>query len=161
MSKLASFAVWILFFVTGVLAYFAMRPSPRQVAFAAAPQGGPVAYVTEKPCVEGACQTLWAGADRGSAQELAALEPGSVVDEIVWLPDGGRVAFLVDGYQLRFYDVQKRLPAGQINLLEPQGRPSSRIARGVTFSDNGRAVTFDDCPRARSGCRAGLAAVPQ
>ena len=37
--------------------------------------------------------------------------------------------------------------------------PSSRLARGVTFSQNGAAVTFDDCPRGRSGCKPGLAAV--
>ena len=103
MSKLASLGVWVLFFITGVLAYLVMRPSPREVAFAAAPEGGAVAFVTERRCVEGACQTLWAGPDRGSAEELAALEPGRSVDEVVWLPDGKRVAFLVDGYQLRLY----------------------------------------------------------
>jgi hypothetical protein len=31
----------------------------------------------------------------------------------------------------------------------------------VTFSENGKAVTFDDCPRNRSGCRAGVVGVPQ
>jgi hypothetical protein len=29
----------------------------------------------------------------------------------------------------------------------------------VTFSQNGAAVTFDDCPRGHSGCKSGLAAV--
>jgi hypothetical protein len=137
------------------------RQTPREVAAAAAPAGGRVAYVLEQRCGGVRCQAVWAGADRDHGDELAALNPGSAVDEIVWLPDGTRFAVLVDGYQLRFYDAERRLPAGQINLIEPQGHPSSRLARGVTFSANGRAITFDDCPRARSGCRAGLAAVPQ
>jgi hypothetical protein len=38
-------------------------------------------------------------------------------------------------------------------------RDADRFARGVTFSDNGFAVTFDDCPKGRSGCRSGLAGV--
>jgi hypothetical protein len=46
-----------------------------------------------------------------------------------------------------------------VNLIDPDGIPSSRIVRGVTFSQNGAAVTFDDCPRGRSGCKSGLAAV--
>jgi hypothetical protein len=37
----------------------------------------------------------------------------------------------------------------------------TRLARGITFSENGRAATFDDCPRAHSGCRAGVVGVPQ
>src|SRR4030095_13834165 len=81
-------------------------------------------------------------------------------DEIVWTRDGSRVAFLVDGVQLRFYDPSTLAPAGQITLVQPPaGAPS--IARGVTFSENGRAITFDECPRGRSGCRAGIAAVPR
>ena len=52
-------------------------------------------------------------------------------------------------------------PAGQITLVQPQTGPNQSIVRGVTFSENGRAITFDECPRGRSGCRAGLAAVPR
>ena len=47
-------------------------------------------------------------------------------------------------------------PAGLIDLVPADANPSTRIARGVTFSDNGAAITFDDCPRDRSGCRPGL-----
>jgi hypothetical protein len=159
MNRNVAMVLTLLAFAAGFAVGYFRHPS--RVVVAAAAPGGAVAYVTERACGEGACQTLWSGADRDSGEALAALEPGSTVDEIVWLPNGGRVAFLVDGYQLRFYSAPGRLPAGQINLIEPQGRPSGRIARGVTFSENGRAVTFDDCPRAQSGCRSGLAAVPQ
>jgi hypothetical protein len=44
-------------------------------------------------------------------------------------------------------------------LIDPDGFPSSRVARGVTFSTNGAAVTFDDCPRDHSGCKPGLVAI--
>ena len=36
---------------------------------------------------------------------------------------------------------------------------ASRVARGVTFSANGAAVTFDDCPRGHSGCKPAMVAV--
>jgi Tol biopolymer transport system component len=159
MKKLAIFAVLLgcvaAAFVLGT------RYASREAVSAASPDGSHIAYATERPCGGGVCQVLWVGTDRGSAQRAATLDAGSTVHEIAWLPDGTRAAFLVDGYQLRFYNATSGGPAGQINLVEPRGRPTLRLARGVTFSENGRAVTFDDCPRGRSGCRSGLAAVPQ
>jgi hypothetical protein len=68
------------------------------------------------------------------------------------------VSVLVDGAPLRFYDPATRMPAGQITLVQS---PDASFVRGITFSDNGRAITFDDCPRGHSGCRAGFAAVPR
>jgi hypothetical protein len=67
----------------------------------------------------------------------------------------------VNGYQLRLYDPASLVPAGQLSLVASEGTPSTRIARGITFSENGRAVTFDDCPRAHSGCRSALLGLPQ
>ena len=67
--------------------------------------------------------------------------------------------FVINGYQLRVFDGVARKPINQVNLIEPDGNPSSRIVRGVTFSQNGASVTFDDCPRGRSGCKSGLIAV--
>lgn len=126
-----------------------------------APGAGRIAFVRATSCATPPCQTLWIGTSRDDAARVAALAPGTErCVEIAWTPDGGRVGFLVNGYQLRMYDAATLVPAGQIRLLEPEGEPPARIARGVTFSENGRAVTFDDCPRTHSGCRAGLAAVP-
>ena len=73
--------------------------------------------------------------------------PAEQAGEIAWTPDGGRVAFIVNGYQLRIFDGRTGANLGAVSLIEPDGSPSSRIARGVTFSANGAAVTFDDCPR--------------
>ena len=92
--------------------------------------------------------------------KVAELLPGSEhCDEIAWAGDGYRVGFVINGYQLRIFDGMARKPINQVNLIDPDGTPTTHIVRGVTFSQNGAAVTFDDCPRGRSGCKSGLAAV--
>jgi Tol biopolymer transport system component len=160
MKRLLLFAFGLAAILMAFLA--GTRFGERQVAFASAPTGSGVAFAAERRCAGGPCQMLWVGRTQRDAVKVATLDESSgTCSEIVWTSDGKRVAFLIDGYQLRFYNAETLSPAGQINLLEPQGHPSARIARGVTFSENGRAVTFDDCPRNRSGCRSGLAAVPQ
>jgi hypothetical protein len=119
-----------------------------------------VAFMRKQPCVGGWCETIWMGNTKEDAVQVASLSAGSEhCDEIAWARDGFRVGFIVNGYQLRIFDAGSRTQVGQVNLIDPDGTPSSRIARGVTFSQNGAAVTFDDCPRGRSGCKSGLAAV--
>lgn len=125
-----------------------------------APTGGRIAFVLEGSCAGGSCQSLWIGASRAAAARVATLREVESCEEIAWAPDGTRVAFLIGGVQLRLYRADSLLPAGQLNLIPPEGTPTARIARGVTFSENGRAVTFDDCPRAHSGCRSGLVGLP-
>ncbi len=119
-----------------------------------------MAFVRKQPCTGGWCETMWIGTTRQDAVHVASLAPGAEhCEEIAWARDGFRVGFIINGYQLRIFDGESRKQVGQVNLVEPDGIPSSRIARGVTFSQNGAAVTFDDCPRSRSGCKSGLAAV--
>lgn len=125
------------------------------------PDRSRVAYVTDRTCGESPCQSLWIGTSVRNARSVATLARGSEqCDAVVWTKDSRRVAFLINAYQLRIYNAETGMPAGQVDLLQRDGTPTSRIARGVTFSDNGRAVTFDDCPRVHSGCRAGLIGVP-
>lgn len=125
-----------------------------------APGGDAVAYVLESACVEGPCQSLWAGPSARKAKQLETLRHASEsCDEIAWTPDGGRVGFLINGYQLRVFDAHTGQNLGAVTLIEPDGTPSSRIARGITFSTNGAAVTFDDCPRDHSGCKPALLAI--
>lgn len=131
----------------------------REVMTASPPAGGRIAFVRERGCGEGRCQTLWLGTTRENATEVAALGARERCEGIAWSQDGYRMGFLINGYELRVFDSEPRRPVAQVNLIEPDGIPSSRIARGITFSANGAAVTFDDCPRWTSGCRSGLAAV--
>ena len=125
------------------------------------PDGKLVAYVTEGRCAEVRCQALRLAPDGGkwSATTFEALTGDEQVSEIAWTPDSRRVAFVVNGYQLRVFDAQSGRNLGAVSLIDPDGFPPSRIARGVTFSSNGSAVTFDDCPRAHSGCKPGLLAL--
>jgi hypothetical protein len=119
-----------------------------------------VAVVRLAGCDGGWCESLAVGANLESAQTVATLAPsGERCTEIVWSSDGGRVGFLIDGHQLRLYNAASTAPAGLIDLVPRDADPSSRIARGLTFSTNGAAITFDDCPRDRSGCRPGMVAL--
>jgi hypothetical protein len=161
--KAIAFALLV---VAGVIAAGAIvlqrREYTWEVAAAAAAGDTRLAFVRGHACEAGPCQSLWIGSSRETATRVATLAPGTEeCGEIVWTPDGKRVAFLIDGYKLHVYDGETLKPAGVVTLVEPEGTPSARIARGVTFSENGRAVTFDDCPRRHSGCRSGLVGVPQ
>ena len=119
-----------------------------------------VAYILNGRCATGICQTLWVGRDIRSARVVESLSgQAEEADEIAWTPDGARVAFIVNGYQLRLFDARSGANLGATTLVEPDASPTSRIARGVTFSNNGAALTFDDCPRDHSGCRPGMVAI--
>jgi hypothetical protein len=131
-----------------------------ELMFARPTEAQRVAFVREEPCADKTCQTLWLGNSREDAVQVAALPAGlERCEEIAWAKDGLRFGFVINGYQLRIFDGYTRKPVRDVNLIDPDGTPSSRFVRGVTFSDNGAAVTFDDCPRGRSGCKSGLAAV--
>lgn len=115
-----------------------------------------IAFVRERACEGRRCQTLWLGHGREDARQIGQLGPGERVDEIAWSRDGYRMGFLVNGRQLRVFDPDPFKAVATVELVPASG---DRFARGVTFSDNGFAVTFDDCPRGHSGCRSGLAGV--
>ena len=132
---------------------------PRDVLVSMPPTNDRVAFVRDLPCGEGRCQTLWLGRATDDATQVATLGDGERCDEIAWSADGYRMGFLVNGYELRVFDSDPRAQVAQINLVHPDRVPSSRIARGVTFSPNGLAVTFDECPRHSSGCKSGLAGI--
>lgn len=143
-------------------AYFAGRRAGaiQDVLSASPAQANRIALVRKQPCPGGWCEALWMGTTRSDAVEVATLAAGSEhCGEIAWAMDGFRVGFIINGYQLRIFDGVTRKQVGQVNLIDPDATPSSRLARGITFSQNGAAVTFDDCPRGHSGCKSGLKAV--
>lgn len=142
------------------LAGCAATPPAYVVVSETAPDSSRVAAVRLAPCGTAWCEGLWLGTDAAGATLLTTLPPDREhAGEIAWSKDSRRVAFLINGHQLRIYDAQTRAPAGQLDLVPADATPSTRIARGVTFSDNGAAITFDDCPRHTSGCRPGLIAM--
>jgi hypothetical protein len=117
-----------------------------------------VAFARDRLCAKGPCETLYVGPNVEAADALEGLADGQEsCDDIAWTKDGRRVAFLINGRQLRIYEADTRKPAGKVNLYGAGGE--DRIARGITFSDNGAAVTFDDCPREHAGCRAGMVGI--
>ena len=132
-----------------------------RAARAASPDGSRVAIAFERECDQLVCGELRIGPATGeaSAKPIDTYRDSSC-DEIAWTPDGKRIGFLMTGQQLVIYDAQTLKHLGNVRLLT-QEAAATRRARGVTFSENGRAVTFDDCPRGHSGCRAGVVGIPQ
>jgi hypothetical protein len=131
----------------------------RETARALSPDRSRVAAARETRCGEGICLELTLGATDESAATVAS--PGSrSCTEITWTPDGSRVAYIIDGSEMTIYDARTGKLAGMVRLLTAEAA-QTRLARGITFSENGRAATFDDCPRSHSGCRAGVVGVPQ
>jgi hypothetical protein len=134
--------------------------SPRIERYAALEWSGDrswVAFSRDRLCERGPCESLFVGRTIEAAAALEGLADGQeTCDEIAWSRDGRRVAFLINGTQLRIYEAETAKPAGKVNLFAGGAATADRIARGITFSDNGAAVTFDDCPREHAGCRAGM-----
>ena len=160
-AAIAAFFAAFVIAVAGFAAGFYLG-ARRPVGIARSPSGDAVAYVLEGRCAQGRCQSLWIGRDTKNAKMVQALAgPTEEAGEIAWTPDGKRVAFIINGYQLRLFDAASGSPLGAVVIIDPDGFPSSRIARGVTFSTNGAAITYDDCPRSQSGCKPGLLAIKQ
>ena len=132
----------------------------RAVIVVESPARDAVAFVLEGRCAADRCQSLWIGPDTKRAKMVQTLSgTGEESGEIAWTPDGARVAFIINGYQLRLFDARTGAPLGALAIIDPDGFPTSRIARGVTFSNTGTSITFDDCPRHHSGCKPGLLAI--
>jgi hypothetical protein len=161
-ARLRAVALVVVTLAVVAAAYLAgKRTGAVQDVLSASPaEARRLAFIRKEPCTGGWCETIWMGKTKEDVVRVASLAAGTEhCDEIAWARDGFRVGFVINGYQLRIFDAETRKQVGQVNLIDPDGTPSSRIVRGVTFSQNGAAVTFDDCPRGRSGCKSGLAAV--
>ena len=156
---IAALAVGALAAFAGFVAGKRAADNNRIVLTATPPDGQRVGLVRERSCEGGRCQTLWLGATSDQATELVRLGGGEKVEEIAFSADGSLVGFLVNGYQLRVFESESRLPRATVELFKHEKILSTRIARGITFSANGAAVTYDECPRYTSGCKSGLSAV--
>lgn len=78
--------------------------------------------------------------------------------ELVWAPDGSLAGVLVNHMKLVVIDAAAKRAIYELPLVEKLD--GSRIARGVSFSANAVAITFDDCPTFGAGCRPRFMALP-
>lgn len=85
-------------------------------------------------------------------------EQTGVPGEMAWAPDASLAGVLVNGRKLAVVDAPAKRIIYELPLIE--SADGSRIARGVNFSANAVAITFDDCPRSGAGCRPRFMALP-
>ncbi|MEX2271770.1 MAG: hypothetical protein WD690_09880 [Vicinamibacterales bacterium] len=91
--------------------------------------------------------------------ELKRLDDATgAAGEIMWAPDGSLAGVLLNGSRLIVIDAGADRVLYELPLLETQD--GSRMARGIGFSANAMAITFDDCPRTGAGCRSRFMALP-
>ena len=152
--------------VTGCAAAIALSaacrgsgPDQYLVTSRTAPDTHHVALVRLVRCDTDWCEQIAIGPSADGVQPIATLPAEDRCSAVIWLPDSKRVGFVINGQQLRLYEAQTHKPAGQVDLVPRDSDPPSREARGITFSENGAAITFDDCPREKSGCQPRILAV--
>lgn len=97
-------------------------------------------------------------ASGGEKVEVRALAAGEEPGDVLWSPDGSLAGVVIDGATLVAIDPVARRVIYELPLLEQ--RDGSRMARGLGFSANAMAVTFDDCRRHGAGCRSRWIALP-
>ena len=90
--------------------------------------------------------------------ELRQLAADAAEGDIVWAPDGSLAGVVIGGMTLAVIDPEGARILYELPLLEQ--RDGSRLARGVGFSANALAITFDDCPRHGAGCHPRFMALP-
>ena len=79
----------------------------RAVIVVESPARDAVAFVLEGRCAADRCQSLWIGPDTKRAKVVQTLSgAGEQAGEIAWTPDGSRVGFVINGYQLRVFDAR-------------------------------------------------------
>jgi hypothetical protein len=156
-----------------VLAFIVCLPIAGAIGFAAGRATAPVGTVIRADAPSGGAHVrvdrrfslgpvderliLSAG---GEDIELRRLDEATGrADEIAWAPDGSLAGVLVNASKLVVIDAGAGRMIYELPLLEKMD--GTRAARGVGFSANALAITFDDCPRVRAGCRPRFMALPR
>lgn len=85
-------------------------------------------------------------------------ESTGLATELVWAPNGELAGVLVNHMKLAVIDAAGKRLLYELPLVEKLD--GSRMARGVSFSANALAITFDDCPTYGAGCRPRFMALP-
>ena len=155
-----------------VLAFIVCLPIAALVGFAAgratadigtvmhvtAPGGGAHVRVARKFSPGSIEQRVLVGPADSETEVRRLGDQTGLADEIAWTADGSLAGVLINGSKLMVIEAAPRRVLYELPLLEKQD--GSRQARGVGFSANAMAITFDDCPRVGAGCRARFMALP-
>lgn len=124
------------------------------VARSASPDGNRIAEVRSRWTIDPPAHSLWL--QRGFRQTPLHLtnlaEDQDWCDQIFWSPNGAQVAFLVRGVRLLVFDAATGEPFKDVPLVPVDGYPGSLEARSLTFSADGRSVSFSSCKRRSSRC---------
>ena len=150
----------VLLPIAGVIGFAAGRATAGTgtIAEAWSPDGGSRVVVTRDFSFGPRQQRLILAA-AGQETDVRALFPDDVPGEMVWSTDGSLVGVVMNGATLAVIDPAARRMVYELPLLAQ--RDGSRVARGVGFSANAMAITFDDCPKRGAGCRPRLMALPR
>lgn len=146
--------------IAGAIGFAAGRATSNlgTVARADAPDGAAHLRVERRFSLGPADQRLILAAG-GEEIELRRFdEQTGAPGEIVWAPDGSLAGVVVHGTKLVVIDAPAKRIIYELPLVE--NMDGSRMARGVGFSANAFAITFDDCPRSGAGCRSRFMALP-
>jgi hypothetical protein len=156
-----------------VLAFIVCLPIAGAIGFAAGRATAPVGTVmrADAPGASGAHVRVDRRFSLGPVDERVVLAAGGEeiellrldettgrVEEMAWAPDGSLAGVVVNGAKLVVIDAAARRVMYELPLVEKLD--GSRAARGLGFSANALAITFDDCPRAGAGCRPRFMALP-
>lgn len=154
-----------------ILAFVVLLPIAGLIGFAAGRATADVGIVAEAWSPDGASRVTIARAfstgprkqavrfeSGGEDIEVRALAPEEEPGDVLWSPDGSLAGVVIDGAKLVVIDPQARRVIYELPLLEQ--RDGSRMARGLGFSANAMAITFDDCPKRGAGCRPRFMALP-
>lgn len=124
------------------------------VARSASPDGGRIAEVRSKWTTDPPAHSLWLqrGFREAPLHLIDLAEDQDWCDQILWSPNGAHVAFLVRGVRLLVFDAATGDLFKDLSLAPVNGYPGSLEARSLTFSADGRSVSFSSCERRSSRC---------
>jgi dipeptidyl aminopeptidase/acylaminoacyl peptidase len=145
-----SVLVWTLL-VVGV----AFRQGRKQIVLRVlSPDGLRIAEVRSHWKVDPPAQSLWLAQSATRApRRLATLgEDTDWCNQILWSPEGSRVAFLIRGVRLDVYDAATARLTARVPLVPVDGYPGSREARAVKLLARGAGVEFRECMRGKQEC---------
>ena len=126
-------------------------------AFARSPNGEFLAYVENHVSIDPPNQSLRLVSTERSIERLWSREKlrqlgedAEWCDVIVWSSDSSLVAFLINDARVFVYEAGTATLIGELDLVERDGYPTTRMVTGLRFEEAGSRLSYLDCRR-RSG----------